>query len=188
MCAQTKVLLLYDIVEHKKGTIYKKREEWSELWNKIALTMIYDWRERFLYVPLCVLLSTLCFAFVFAPSTALNGFVALEVLCASVWITIVAIGSFSIGLFLIIGYAILPCLPSHSLPHYTRLSTFVCVVECIVIVRKWKKSMIYFSKTERKLLFCSAFCVFLFLYFSSFISLWSFQTPPFCAMAFWVWF
>lgn len=85
--------------------------------------MIYD------DVLLCAALSVCCFFCCFCsrkmlPSTALNAFVAIRAgaLCASVWSTIVAIGSFLSSSFLIIGYAIQSS-PLSQLVHYIRLNS-----------------------------------------------------------------
>lgn len=95
MCAQTDVLLPYDIVEHKKAQYIKEKNERIMKQNCFG----YDIRAISVFI-FCV--CTVRRAFVFAPSLCCG------LLCASVWSTIVAIGPFYPLLFLIIGYAILP--------------------------------------------------------------------------------
>lgn len=131
--------------------------------------MIYE--ERFYFSMCCCLLRFLFFslAFVFAPSTALNAFIAAgycALVCEAQLLRLV-------HFYRAFSYNWL-ChsihLPSHSLPHYIRANTVfsapVCVFSAlgVLIVRKMKISDILsvFEKpranNDRKLLFCSLLC------------------------------
>lgn len=163
------------------------------------------------YFAVCFSLCMLCvlvllFTFVFAPSTALNAFCwNLGLLCASVWSTIVTIGSFLSLLFLIIGYAILSnsplsqlasllstehifttradalnvCAPPHSVFRHCSKNEqdqrMKEMYDILFMFETRKKETLVPVHNDRKLLFCSLFS----------LALWRhFQTPPFCALTF----
>lgn len=141
MCAQTKVLLLYDIVGHKSVQYIKEKNEEN---YETKLLWLWYTSEFFIFSS-----SVCCFCFFSlycAPSTALNAFVGsgyCAIVCEAQLLRLVRFyRAFSYNW--LCHSAVSPLTAS---PHYTRLNTFplalrvfVCSSHTVLIVRTSTRS------------------------------------------------